>query len=404
MIKYLRNLGSVLCALGSRLAHSGVTPCALCAQKKERKNELNRERDKNGHLKAGIRLPGWDYCKPWIYMITLVVKRRRPILGEIKDGKLTPSPLGVAVAKAWKQLGQIFPEVEPCQYAVMPEHFHGIIWVHERLRAPLGEVIRSFKIACTKANLALPVPIEIDGSTTFWFPGLYDTILFGKGQLKRMTRYVLRNAERRWAVVQNPDLFKVTRSIDLNELIFSALGERTAQPNIAAPTGALPAAPRAAISSADLPATCDAVGNAFLAELPNKLLIQVSRRATPADIAAKTEEALRFGNRGGVIVSGCISPGEQAVARAIREAGLPLIAIIPRGFGPYFKPSGTYFDACADGNLLMLSPFPQISKTEKLTRERCFGINAVAAALCGEDPSAIRYRGSQPGQFQTLYR
>ena len=127
----------------------------------------------------------------------------------------------------------------------------GIIWVHERLRAPLGEVIRSFKIACTKANLTMPAPIEIDGSATFWFPGLCDTILFSKGQLKKMTRYVLRNAERRWAVMQNPDLFKVTRSIDL----YRALGERTAQPDIAA-----------------LPATCDAVGNAFLAELPNKLL------------------------------------------------------------------------------------------------------------------------------------
>ena len=383
---------------------------------------MDRERDKNGHLKAGIRLPGWDYCKPWFYMITLVVKRRRPILGEIKDGKLIPSPLGAAVAKAWKQIGQIFPEVEPCQYAVMPEHFHGIIWVHERLRAPLGEVIRSFKIACTKANLALSAPNEIDGSTTFWFPGLYDTILFGKGQLKRMTRYVLRNAERRWAVMQNPDLFKVTRSIDLNELISSALGERTAQPDIAAPAGVMPGAPAGVLPgaptgvlpgaptgvlpgalrapfSSNLPAACDAVGNAFLAELPNKLLVQISRRATPAEIATKIDAALLFGNRGGVIVSGCISPGEQAVARAVREAGLPLIAIIPRGFGPYFKPSGAYFDACADGKLLMLSPFPQITKTEKLTRERCFGINAVAAALCGEDPAAIRYRGSQPGQF-----
>lgn len=46
-----------------------------------------RERDKNGHLKAGIRLPGWDYCKPWFYMITLVVKRRRAILGEIRAGR-----------------------------------------------------------------------------------------------------------------------------------------------------------------------------------------------------------------------------------------------------------------------------------------------------------------------------
>lgn len=143
-----------------------------------------RERDKNGHLKAGIRLPGWDYCKPWFYMITLVVKRRRPILGEIRDGAFVPSPLGEAVARAWQNLGNVFPEVEPCPFAVMPEHFHGIIRVRERLNSPLGEVIRSFKIACTKANLALAAPFEIDGSTTFWFPGLYDTILFRKGQLR----------------------------------------------------------------------------------------------------------------------------------------------------------------------------------------------------------------------------
>ncbi len=102
--------------------------------------------------------------------------------------------------------------------------------------------------------------------------------------------------------------------------------------------------------------------------------------------------------RGGVVVSGCISPGEQAIARAVREAGLPLIAIIPRGFGPCFKPGGAHFDACAEGKLLMLSPFPRITKTEKLTRERCFGINAVAAVLCGVDPASLRYCGGQPGR------
>ena len=362
---------------------------------------MERERDKNGHLKAGIRLPGWDYCRPWIYMITLVVKRRRPILGEIVDGRLLPTALGTAVARAWKQLGTVFPEVEPCQYAVMPEHFHGIIWVHQRLRSPLGEVIRSFKIACTKANLALETPVMIDGSTTFWFPGLYDTILFSKGQLKRMTRYTLRNAERRWAVMQNPDLFKVTRAIDLAAIVEGALGERTAKPESpaempGAPSGVMPGAPRA---PSFLPATCDAIGNAFLLDVPHKLPIQISRRASQDEIAARKEEALLFGNRGGVVVSGCISPGEQAVARAVREAGLPLIAIVPRGFGPYFKPGGDYFDACAEGRLLMLSPFPQIAKNASLTRERCFGINAVAAAICGEDPAAIRYRGSQPGSL-----
>ena len=367
-----------------------------------------RERDKNGHLKAGIRLPGWDYCKPWFYMITLVVKRRRPILGEIRDGAFVPSPLGEAVARAWQNLGNVFHEVEPCPFAVMPEHFHGIIRVRERLNSPLGEVIRSFKIACTKANLALAAPFEIDGSTTFWFPGLYDTILFRKGQLRAMVRYVQRNAARRWAVMQNPSLFKVSRAIALSEVLpgaapaprdsaRSALGTTDSARSALGTTDSA----RRALGTTDdarsaLGTTIDAVGNAFLLESPNKMLIQVSRRASPIDIENKVNEALLFGARGGVVVSGCISPGEQAVARAVRESNHPLIVIVPRGFGPYFKPSGPYFDACAAGRLLMLSPFPQIGKSDRLTRERCFGINAVAAAICGEAPSTIRYCGSQP--------
>lgn len=330
----------------------------------------SHRRDKNGHLKAGIRLPGWDYSKPWIYMITLTVKERRPVLGHIADGRMINSPLGDAVAKVWRELPKLFRGVETCQYAVMPEHFHGIIWLHKQTTSPLGEIIRAFKIACTKANATLESPALFDTTPTFWFPGLYDTILFSKGQLKAMTRYILRNAERRWAVMQNPDLFKVTRNI--------------------------------AIASDNGPRSLDIVGNTFLLELPDKMLIQVSRKATPDEIADKIDKAVLFASRGGVVVSGCISPGEQAVAKAIREAGLPLIAIIPRGFGPYFKPHGEYFDACAGGKLLMLSPYAPLGKTEKLTRQRCFEINALAAEICGEDPSSIRYRGSQPDRLTAL--
>lgn len=294
-------------------------------------------------------------------MITLTVKERRPILGKIIDSKMTLSPLGEKVTEAWRNLSSVFPEVEPCEYAVMPEHFHGIIRIHKRLDSPLGEIIRSFKIACTKANAALETPTLFDGSPTFWFPGLYDTILFSKGQLKRMAAYIHQNVERRWAVMQNPELFKVTRSI------------------------ALPNEKR-----------CDAVGNHFLLDATDKMLIQVSRRASESEIAAIVEKALLHGERGGVAVSGCISPGEQAVAKAVREASLPLIAIIPRGFGPYFKPQGDYFTACADGKLLMLSPFAPITKKEPLTRERCFAINALGSEICGIDSEAISYLGSKP--------
>lgn len=280
-------------------------------------------------------------------MITLTVRERRPILGKIIDGKMVNSPLGNKVATLWNKLGETFPEVMPCQWAVMPEHFHAIIRVKEPLASPLGEIIRSFKIACSRANAALEEPHLFDGSPSFWFPGLYDTILLSGKQLKHMTAYIRKNAERRWTVMQNPDLFKVTRNITLEN------GQ-----------------------------SCDAVGNHFLLEFPDKMMVQVSRSASSCEINELIKRALFHGARGGVVVSGCISPGERAVAKAIREAHLPLIAIIPHGFGPYFKPSGDYFTACANGKLLILSPFPQISKSEPLTRTRCLAINTLVAEIC----------------------
>lgn len=73
---------------------------------------------------------------------------------------------------------------------------------------------------------------------------------------------------------------------------------------------------------------CDAVGNHFLLDATDKMLIQVSRRASESEIAAIVEKALLHGERGGVAVSGCISPGEQAVAKAVREASLPLYFLL----------------------------------------------------------------------------
>lgn len=294
-------------------------------------------------------------------MITLTVKARRQILGTIRDGQLIRSELGEAVVKNWLTLNKRFPEIEADRWALMPDHFHGLIRIKKPLPFPLGEVVRAFKIACTQSNAALECPHLFDGKPSFWFPGFYDTILFSKGQLERMKTYIRRNVERRWAVMQNPDLFKVTRSITL---------------------------PNGQIS--------DALGNPFLLELPDKQLIQISRRASDRDIEHAVREALLHGERGSVAVSGCISPGEQAVAKALREANRPLIVIIPRGFGPYFKPGGHYFTACERGKLLMLSPFPQISKYQPLTRDRCFAINTLAAELCDKDPAALRYHGSQP--------
>ena len=87
---------------------------------------------------------------------------------------------------------------------------------------------------------------------------------------------------------------------------------------------------------------------------------------------------------GVVAVSPCISPGEKHVARAVMDAGYPLIVLFPQGIPPHtpeYKPYGKYFDACARGQLLILSPWEFRTTSEPLTRWQCLLLNDIAAQL-----------------------
>jgi len=60
-----------------------------------------------------------------------------------------------------------------------------------------------------------------------------------------------------------------------------------------------------------------------------------------------------------------------------------LILIRPEGFPPLYKPGGRYFDLCAQGRLLVLSPFLHTGRHQPLTRERCLHMNRLVAGMCG---------------------
>lgn len=83
-----------------------------------------------------------------------------------------------------------------------------------------------------------------------------------------------------------------------------------------------------------------------------------------------------------LIVSPCISPGEKQIATAVLEAQLPLIVLLLKGFPPFFKPQPRYLMACAEGRLLMLSPYPWQNEKIENMRQRCLHLNDIAAEIC----------------------
>ena len=332
---------------------------------------------------GGMRQRCWehDYCAPAFYMITVVTEPRRPCLSVLKsrDGECAPilSAIGGTVQEVWRRTSETYPGVEACECAVMPDHFHGILWVKERLNRHVGHIVKAFKRVseqecrgkglllppggCRGKGLPLPpnpgsVPAAAPAAghfSTLWEEGFQDTILLRRGQLQAMVQYIADNPRRLALKRANPELFTVVSRLTV------ASGR-----------------------------TCTAIGNRFLLDRPVKRQVQVSRRITPDALIEEQERALYAAKHGSVLVSPCISPGEKQIARAALDAGHPLIVLLENGFPKHYKPPGKYFDACCAGRLLMLAPFPYRREKRTITRQQCLTLNDWAEAIARPVPAA----------------
>ena len=214
-----------------------------------------------------------DYRERGIYMITLDVENRRPVLGRLVGEQIALTPLGKAVADCWRQIPHFHPEVKLLEFTVMPDHFHGLLFVRRKMACHLGEVVRGFKIGCTKIYRA-----QLNDTPTLsgeFAPGYHDSILTHKGQLETLFRYIRDNPRRLAARFANPDYFTRINALPLASATFAAYG------------------------------------NPFLLNRPDRIQIQCSRRITPDALASEKSRLLDAAERGAVLVSPCISPGEN---------------------------------------------------------------------------------------------
>jgi len=306
------------------------------------------------------------------------------------------SPLGEIVCHEWEQIpGHQLArgnQVRVLQKQVMPDHFHGVLYVEETIPEGLGSIIGAFKARCTQAYkdylasladaaygaqpadaphgshqtvgsqevlkaspfMAKENPAPIDphtlsakkreayyarlreqgeqGCAPLFESNFDDSILAAAGQLDRMINYVHDNPRRAILRRLHPDLFRLRRELSLPTADGNAL-------------------------------TFSALGNLFLADFPCKQVIACSRSLKTDQLDALRQEALFRAEEGAVTLTAAISEGERLIARTIREAGWPLIVLLADGFPPegsemarYFKPGGVYFDACVEGRLLLLEP------------------------------------------------
>ena len=382
-----------------------------------------------------------DYRARSIYMVTLEVKGRRPLLGricpeklkslacgrlseeeviELNQGLFAPSEIGRLVAEEFMKIGEHVPGVKPLLAQAMPDHFHGIVFVTREINRSLGSIMAGFKGKCSSLATALrrghrtgAGQGEATGAgqgaglgrgdsgcghrtgagqgeavESLWEPGYHDRILTSEGQLDRLFIYVRDNPRRKAIRLKYPDLFTTVRCVAGYGHTFQAFGnaflfQRETIAQVQCSRSFFGFKRVAKTDGSGLKIARNGAGDALAAfETP--------------EFAAKRAELFAAAKKGAVLCSPCISDGEKAIAYAAVDAGHSLIVLRNEPFPPMFKPSGRFFDACAEGRLLLLfcdGLTPCAPNRKGITRAECLALNALVAEICGGMGADICYHG-----------
>ena len=310
------------------------------------------------------RKTGHNYTQPSAYLITVVVKDRLPLLGQLmgdsaQSAAIEATSLGRQVISAFYDIEQKVKDKTGCnvqvvQYQLMPDHFHGILYVRDQLPPTwhLGRIIGAWKGACSRAfTHTAMLTHDQENVLTLFENGYNDRPLLSKDQLQRWIAYLRDNPRRLWLKRHQSERLKKVFDFTLN--------------------------------NTDRRYT--AVGNTFLITYPERIQVRCHRNLTDAEIRDEVAHYLHLAHQGKVLVSPFISPAERVVYDACYAEQLPMIRIVNRALdGRFIYPSGRDFDACCAGFLLVLAPYPQGDEhtaAKRISRSQCLDMNDIASEI-----------------------
>lgn len=344
------------------------------------------------------------------------------------EAKVVFSDLGRALFDHFRKMGEFTPGLKPVFCALMPDHLHLLLEVERELARPIGNAVAGFKTGCEK------IYARMGGQGRLFAQGFVDEVVLRAGQIHSEFNYLIDNPRRLAVKKLHPDLFKYSREIRVD--LWLAPQGQVGRESVLFEEGqvgregvafALPV-PRA--PTVRTVGSFSAIGNHFLLGRP-LAQVQVSRRffryrrevkvgAAPriardaggepiVELSTPEYErrraALFAAARGGaVLISPCISDGERQIAREALAAGYRLVTMHNKGFSKFQKPSGRYFDACAEGRLLMLAPvaWPYQPNEKPMTRADATAMNRLCQWLAGDGAAMINYHGMTPADIDRL--
>ena len=357
--------------------------------------------------------PGTAWRGIGIYHITLTVPSRQPLLGTLvipdndpTQARVERTALGNAVIDELYVMCKHYPAIRIFQFCLMPDHLHAVIQVTRVMDTSIRSVIRGYWQGVKKLGRAytLAVSSELNSETTnkgatntelnsetinkegatkeratnkgettnkggvinqgttdrgsdSWaFPIFTERPfirpLSRRGQLRAMMHYVQMNPQRLATKRMMPGFFRVQKGIEIAGRSF------------------------------------DGVGNVALLHARQydvvhvrSIWVKAAERGDSQQLRDYMNNCVLKARKGVVLVSPFISPDEKRVQNVLLEEKHPFILLADNGFRDYYKPTDALFDACAEGRVLILSPWLYDADKRHITRNDCVALNEMAESF-----------------------
>ena len=162
---------------------------------------------KNKYRTTSKRLQNWDYGWAGAYFITICTKNMVNYFGEIVDGQMKLSPIGVIADILWHEIKNHAKNVRLGEFVVMPNHIHGILILdgggrdvdvqqqpgqqrfQNQGKNTVSSIIGGYKSAVTKHARRL-------GFEFAWQPSFWDHVIRNEGEHQRIAQYIINNPEK----------------------------------------------------------------------------------------------------------------------------------------------------------------------------------------------------------------
>ena len=361
------------------------------------------------------RRVGHDYESRRIYLITMTVEGRRPLLGrlvgdaEAEEGspeapRIELSPLGKEVKNCWTSIPNYYPEVKVLAITMMPDHLHGILFVERQMEQHLGMVIKGFKAGCNKAYRRwLASQEEQEGKA---MPQQCCSKEDNNSSKEKDSNSSKENDEKDGNSSKEGNKSskeKGSNGSNSNDRTHGFLFSRNYNDHILEGPDELERwfnylddNPRRLAVKRQHPEfftivrqrnigewSCQMVGNQALLTYPEKAAVVVHSAWSDEEYEMKKRKWLALGEKGGVLISASIATREKLVMREAMNRGYRLIVLRENGFPPLYKPAGESFDACSNGTLLQISPWEYHMNRRTISREQCLQLNRLAELIVG---------------------